>query len=119
METQNLKQQKQNLTKLYVPAVTLSTKDNVKLRKQLEFSFKRKTDWNRYQPELKTFPQNRYLYSLIDPISQAVNRLFVLPIENKTDREVQTKYCLTNAEIKDYNVIIDGRNFFDQSIKND
>ena len=31
--------------------------------------------------------------------------------------EVHTKYYITNIEIKDYNVIIDGTNFFDQPIK--
>ena len=32
---------------------------------------------------------------------------------------MHTKYYLPNAQIKDYNVIINGRDFFDQSIKND
>ena len=54
-------------TKLYVPVVTLSTEDNVKLLKQLESGFKRTISWNKYQPELKTLPQNRYLNHLIDP----------------------------------------------------
>ena len=44
---------------------------------------------------------------------------FVLPFENETDREVHTKYYLPTEEIKDYNVIIDGRNFFYQPTKND
>ena len=66
-------------TKLYAPVVTLSTEYNVKLLKQLESGFKRTIDWNRYQPELKAFPQNRYFNYLIDPSFQGVNRLFVLP----------------------------------------
>ena len=33
-------------TKLYVPIVTLSTQDNIKLFKQLEPSFKRTSNWN-------------------------------------------------------------------------
>ena len=41
-------------TKLYVPIVTLSTEDNVKLLKQLESVFKRTVNWNKYQPQLKT-----------------------------------------------------------------
>ena len=36
-------------TKLYVPVVTLSTKDNVILLKQLESSFKKTMNWNNYQ----------------------------------------------------------------------
>ena len=43
----------------------------------------------------------------------------VLPFENETDREVHTQYYLPTEEIKDYNVTIDGRNFFDQPINND
>ena len=35
--------------KLYVPVVTLSTEDNVKLLKQLNSGFKRKINWNKYQ----------------------------------------------------------------------
>ena len=43
---------------------------------------------------------------LVDSSFQEVNRLFVLPFENETNREVHTKYYI-------------GRNFFDQPIKND
>ena len=39
-----------------------------------------------------------------------MNRLFVLPFENGTDREMHTKYYLPTEKIKDCNVIIDGRN---------
>ena len=42
--------------KLYVSAVTLSTQDNVKLLKQLEFGFKRTINWNKYQLALKALP---------------------------------------------------------------
>ena len=55
---------------------------------------------------------------LTDPSFHGVNRLFVLPFENETDREVHTKYYLPNVEIKDCNVIIDGINLFDKPIKN-
>ena len=47
------------------------------------------------------------------------NRSKFLPFENETDTEVHTKYHLPTKEIKDYNVIIDEKNFFDQPIKND
>ena len=63
-------------TKLYVPIVTLSTEDNVKLLKQLESGFKRIMNWNIYHPKFKTFSQNRYLNYLIDPSFQGVNRPF-------------------------------------------
>ena len=35
--------------KSYVPVVTLSTHDNVKILKQLESGFKRTLSWNKYQ----------------------------------------------------------------------
>ena len=35
-------------TKRYVPVVTLTTQDNVKLLKQLESGFKRTINWNKY-----------------------------------------------------------------------
>ena len=34
-------------------------------------------------------------------------------------RENHKQHCLPTVEIKDYNVMINGRNFFDQAIKND
>ena len=41
-------------TKLYVPIVTLSTKDNVNLKKQLNEGFKRSSYWNEYKSKLET-----------------------------------------------------------------
>ena len=71
--------------KLYVPFLTLSTQDNVKLLKQLESSFKRIINWNKYQSKITEQTQNRYLDFLIDPSFQGVNRLFVLSFEDKND----------------------------------
>ena len=56
---------------------------------------------------------------LIDPSFQEINRLFPLLFENKTDKEVHTGCYLSKREIKDYNVMIHGRNFFDEPAKND
>ena len=103
-------------TKLYVPAVTLSTKDNEKLLQQLKSSFKKTISWNKYESSIKTFAQNRYLNYLINPSFQGVNRLFVLVFENEIGRTSHSTYYLPKVETKDYNVVIDGRNFFDQPI---
>ena len=46
-------------TKLYVPVITLSTKDNAKLLQQLKSGFKRTINWNKYESSVKTFAQNR------------------------------------------------------------
>ena len=105
-------------TKLYVPVVTLSTEDNAKLLQQLKSNFKRKINWNKYESSANTFAQNRYLNYLINSSFQGVNRFFVLSFENEDDRATHSLYYLPKVEIKDYNVLIDGRNFFDQPINN-
>ena len=43
---------------------------------------------------------------------------FFLSFENEGDRKVHTGYYLIKVEIKDYTVMINGKNFFDQSVKN-
>ena len=103
-------------TKLYVPVVTLSTQENAKLLQQLKSGFKRVINRNKYlsKPELLT--QNPNLNHLVEPRFQGVNRLFVF--ENDDDRTSHSDYYLPNVEIKDYNIMINGENFFDQPIKN-
>ena len=103
-------------TKLYVPVVTLSTQDNAKLFQQLKSGFKRTINWNKYESNVKTFAQNRYLNHLINPRFQGASRLFVLSFENEDQRKSHSSYYLPKVEIKDYNAMIDGRNFFDQPI---
>ena len=102
-------------TKLCVPIVTLSTEDNAKLLQQLKSGFKRTINWNKYESNIKTFAQNRYLNHLINTSFQGVNRLFVLSFENEDDRTSHSTYYLPKVEIK-YYVMIDGRNFFDKPI---
>ena len=53
------------------------------------------------------------------PNFQAVNRLFVLGFEDNAQRISNKRHYIPNIEIKDYNVIIDGKNLFDQPVKND
>ena len=50
---------------------------------------------------------------------QGVNRLFVLAFENDDHRTSNKKYYTPNVEIKDYNVMIDRKNFFDPPVRND
>ena len=56
--------------------------------------------------------RNQCLDYLIDPSVQGVNRLFVLSFENNTAWTTFTRYYLPQVEMKDYNVMIDGRNLF-------
>ena len=105
-------------TKLYVPVVTLSTQDNAKLLQQLqlESGFKRTINWDKYESSVKTFSKNRYLNYLINPSFRGENRFFALFFENEDQRKSHSTYYLSKVEIKDYSIMIDGRNFFDQTI---
>ena len=103
-------------TKLYVPIVTLSTQDSVKLLHQLKSGFKRTINWNKYESSIKTFVQDRYLNHLINRSFQGANRLFVFSFENEDDKTSHSTYYLPKVEIKYYNVVIYGKNSFDQPI---
>ena len=105
-------------TKLYVPVITLSTQDNVILLPEVESNFKRTTNWDKYQSKKINQVQNRYLDFLIDPSFQVVNRPFVLSFENEIDQKSYKKYYLPTVEIKNYDVMINRRIFFDQTVKN-
>ena len=97
-------------TKLYVPVVTLSTKDDNFLE-QLKSGFKRTIKWNKYRSEMTNQTKTNYLNYLIDPTLTKVIRLFVLSFKNKEDRASFSKYYLPTVEIKDINVLIDGKSF--------
>ena len=56
---------------------------------------------------------------MIDPSSKKLNRPFALSFHNNTDRRVHAKYYLPTVAVKDYNVMTDGQNLFDQPVKND
>ena len=105
-------------TKLYVPVMTLSTQENTKLLQQLKSGFKRVINWNKYLSKPELLAKNSNLNHLIGPSFQGVNRLFVLAFENDHDRTSDDEYYLPTVEIKDYNIMINGENFFDQPIKN-
>ena len=104
-------------TNLYVPVVTLSTQDNAKLLPQLKSGFKRTISWNKYLAKPELLAQNANLNHLIEPSFQGVNRLFVLAFEDDAQRTSNKRFCIPNIEMKDYNVMIDGKNVFDQPIK--
>ena len=82
---------------------------------------------NKYRPQMNIQPQNNNLNYLIDPAFTNVNRLFVLPFqriagENNTTKDYRdsfSHYYVPNVEIKDFNVLIDGKSFFDLPVKNE
>ena len=109
-------------TKLNVSVVTSSKENDKKLLEQLKSGFKRTVKWNKYRSQMTIQPQNNNLNYLIDPTFTNVNRLFVLSFSrnNNTDnRDSFSDYYVPNVEIKDFNVLIDGKSFFDLSVKNE
>ena len=76
-----------NDCKLYVPAVTLSKDDEIKLLTNLKSGFKREIIWNKYRSQMTTEAVNNNLNILIDPSFTNVNRLFVLAYQNADDRQ--------------------------------
>ena len=111
-------------TKPYVPVVTLSKENDTKLSEQLKTGFKRTMKWNKYRSQITIQPQNNNLNYLIDPTFTNVNRLFVLSFERIEENNVKkdyrdsfSHYYVPNVEIKDFNVLIDGKSFFDLSVK--
>ena len=53
---------------------------------------------------------NNFNY-LIDPMFTKVSRLFALSFKNEEDRTSFSKYYTSKLEIKDFNVLIDGKSF--------
>ena len=131
-------------TELHVPIVILNTEDNNKLNQSLDSEFKRTVYWNEHKSKIETIAQacndNNCKRTLLDAEIPGVNRLFVagfndndvldlLPAageahsnnsnRNRLERNGFTKYFLSKVDIKDYNVLIDGRNVYDQNISDD
>ena len=120
-------------TKLYVPIVALSSKDNVKLVKLLEEGFKRPVYWNEYQTKI----ESRNLYNnnitrfLLDSSFQRVRRLFILafndttatvpnnPINNTYNRVLKnshTKNFPPRVNMTNYSLLIDSTFMINQLI---
>ena len=77
-----------NDCKLYVPVVTLSKDDEIKLLTNLKSGFKREIIWNKYRSQMTTEATNNNLNILIHPTFTNVNRLFVLAYgQNDNDRQ--------------------------------
>ena len=114
-------------TKLCVPLVTLSKEINTKLLEQLKTGFKRTIKWNKYRSQMTVQPQNNNLNYLTDPTFMNVNKLFVFSIQRiarennttKDHRDSFSDYYVLNVEIKDFNVLIDGKSFFALQVKNE
>ena len=109
---------------LHVPIVTLSTKDNVNMTKQLRDGFKRYVYWKIYQTiPAKVIEKGKNIYEVLSARFEGVKRLFFLAYfiapddaNNEAVIKDNKKYFLPRREIKNFSVLIDGRNFYDQPI---
>ena len=110
-------------TKLYVPVVTLSKENDKKLLDQLTSSgFKTIVKWNKYRSQITIQPQNNNLNYFIDPMFTKVNRLFVLSFARTVTgnhRDSFSHYYVLNVRIKDFDVLIDGKSFFNLPVKDE
>ena len=98
--------------KLYVPVITLSKENDIKLLEQLKSRFKRNIKWNKYRSQMTAQPSDNNLNYLIDPTITNVNTLFLLSFVRSAEGVIDflfSDYYLPNARIKDFNVLIDGK----------
>ena len=114
--------------KLHVSVVTLSTKDSANLTKKLYEGFKRSFNWKSHETKrAKVIEQGKNIYELLNASLQGVKRLFVLayfvaapenndPADHTAGIKNNKKHFVPRREIKNFNVLIDGRNFYDQPI---
>ena len=105
-------------TKLYLAVVALSTKDDNNFLDQLKLGFQRTIKCKKYSSEMTNQTKTNHSNYLIYPTFTKVNRLFVLSFENEEDRAPFSKYYVPKVEIKNFNVLIDGKSFFDMPVKN-
>ena len=69
----------------------------------------------------KSYNANVSIRETIDSGCQRINILFVLAYEGSSNRVTansRSRYFLPRVEIKNHNIEIDGRNFYDQPIDN-
>ena len=101
----------------------MSRKDIVKLVKLLEEKFIRRVYWNEYQTKIQTrnLDNNNFTRFPLDSSLQGVRNLFVLGFSNandanKVEKSSHRKHFLPRVNITNYNVLIDGRSFYDQPV---
>ena len=99
----------------------MARENGIKLLEQLKTGFKRTIKWNKYRSQITVQGQNINLNNLIDPTFTNVNRLFVLSFTRTNagdNRDSFSYYYVPNVEMKVFNVLIDGKGFFDLPVKN-
>ena len=99
------------------------------MTKQLNEGFKRSAYWNEYKTKIESKEADDNLTIFyFDASSQGVSKLYVLAFLNtifgagnadgpdRVKRVCYRKYFLSRVNITNYNVLIGGKNFYDQPI---
>ena len=87
------------------------------MAKQLSEGFKRSVYWNSYETKpAKVIEKGKKNYELLNASFQGVIKLFVFAYFIAENGNDETGIKNKRGEIKNYNVLIDGRNFYDQPI---
>ena len=111
-----------------IPVVTLSKEDNKDFLEQQNKGFQRSIYWNEYKTKEQTEDANANAtkYINLDPSFQLVNRLFIMAYnrlavanDDQFNKDSQQIYYFPRNDLNKCNVIIDGRNFYDNSIESD
>ena len=103
-----------------VPVVTLIINYKIKFLENIKQGFKRTISWNNFRSEITTQPKKNNMDYLIDSTFVNINKLFALSLKNSNDdptRDSFDEYYMPSVEIKDFNALIDNKQFFDQAIK--
>ena len=98
----------------------MSINDNIKFLENIKKAFKRTISWNKYISEVTTQPKHNNLDYMINPTFENINNLFFLSFKNgDSDPKIYSfdKYYITLAEIKDFDVLLDNKPFFDQLVR--
>ena len=111
---------------LYIPVVTLNTENNNKLSELWSKGFERTVVWNECKSKIETVNvaanDSNFKRTSLDVSSQGMSKLFATAYEsddikrNTNTEESRRRYYLPRVGIKDYNILIDGRNFYDQNV---
>ena len=104
----------------------MSKEDHKDFIEQQNKGFQRSIYWNEYKTkeQEENAKANAFKYISLDPSFQGVNRLFIMAYDNNNVnnnnyviKNGQRKYYLPRIDLEKYNVIIDGRNFYDNPIE--
>ena len=112
---------------LYIPSCcNFKRRNSNKLSKLLSEGFERTVVWNEYKSKIERISipanDNSFRRTTLDISFQGVHKLLAAAYKtddiarNPNNNNSKNRYYLPRAEIRDYNVLIDGRNFYDQNV---